>query len=285
MAPPPLSPASPYGVELLCERPPEVRKRDLLRAIKARCPGAAPLDGKEDSSLLSFIHPDHPVRFREGELPAQTFVSPTDKPFEVTEALEAAAEQSWGFPGAREALARCRGVLMVTDLMSSTLEYRERLALFQNVLAGVLEVVPALAVHWQPSQKLVEPGRFLDAHREGGAALFFAGAVNVRLFNISNEPGDMLMDTMGLARLGLPDLQCHFRGLDPNQVARVLYDTSYYVFGQGDVIADGHTVAGASPESRWLCRHESALVGPERMVLDLNPGQLFAAGNRGGSGS
>jgi hypothetical protein len=88
------------------------------------------------------------------------------------------------------------------------------------------------------------------------------------------------MDTMGLAPLGLPDLQCHFSGLETTAVGQMLYNTAYYLFEHGDIIQNGHTVAGVPTERRWVCQHETALVVPERTVLDINPGSPYAAGKR-----
>src|SRR4051812_19286553 len=119
--------AQTYGVELLCGAPPEISKPGLLRAIRKYCPAVAPLDGDEQSDLLAFIHPDHPVTFVEGSLPAQSFIGTTNEPFEITEAMSAAIGQSWNFPTARETVERCSAAVLVTDLMSSPLEYRERL--------------------------------------------------------------------------------------------------------------------------------------------------------------
>jgi hypothetical protein len=105
--------------------------------------------------------------------------------------------------------------------------------------------------------------------------------LNVRFFNISNSPGEMIMDTRGLHELGLHDLQCHFRELEPNGVSRVLYNTALYIFEHGAVIESGHTVAGIDPDSRWKCQFENSLLAPEREILDLNPGPPHAAGGRG----
>lgn len=103
------------------------------------------------------------------------------------------------------------------------------------------------------------------------------------MFNINNVgPGEMVMDSLGLAALGLCDVQCHFKELDPNSVARALYNLAAYLFERGDVIEDGHTVEGATPGSKWRCRYEDALVPPARVVLDLDPGSRFAAGGRSG---
>jgi hypothetical protein len=78
------------------------------------------------------------------------------------------------------------------------------------------------------------------------------------------------MDTRGLAEIGLHDLQCHFRKLDPMAVARVLFNTGGYIFGEGPVIESGQTVAGIEPGSKWRCQFEDSMVGPKREVLDLN---------------
>jgi hypothetical protein len=102
------------------------------------------------------------------------------------------------------------------------------------------------------------------------------------MFNVqpssAGAPGEVVMDTLGLAALGLPDLQCHFRNLDRMAVARLLYNTGWYIFSNGDVIADGHTIEGVAPGARWRCRHEDALVPPAREVLDLDPGPPHGAG-------
>jgi hypothetical protein len=107
------------------------------------------------------------------------------------------------------------------------------------------------------------------------------GFLNVRFFRISNSDGDVLMDTLGLSALGLTDFQIHYRGLEPESVARLLYNLGAYTFEKGDVIEDGHTVDGVDKKSRWTCRHEDSLIDPQRVVLDIDPGQPFAAGSRG----
>jgi hypothetical protein len=71
--------------------------------------------------------------------------------------------------------------------------------------------------------------------------------------------------------LGLPDLQCHFVGLDPQALAETLMNAALYLLGRGDVIADGDTLAGPQGQP-WPCRHAAALAPPDRDVLDVNPG-------------
>jgi hypothetical protein len=273
--------AQTYGVELLFEALPSLSLTELLEAVRRHCPAAEPLDRSGEGTVLAFVHPDHPVGLKDATIPAQTCVFPTDRPFQLTKALEGDLQQSWSFPEASEVVGRCRHTVLVTDLMSSPLDYRERLGLFQDALAGVLEAVPVLAIHWRPTGQFIDPRRYLEAYREGGANRFFAGSLNVRFYNISNSPGDMVMDTLGLAALGLPDLQCHFRGLEPGRVAALLSNTGYYLYEQGDVIENGHTIEGLESGSRWRCQHEDSLLPPARVVLDLDPGPPHAAGRRG----
>jgi hypothetical protein len=157
--------------------------------------------------------------------------------------------------------------------------------LFERVLVAILNAYPCLAIHWQPTQQFVEPQQFLSAVKEAGGLVFVPGPINVRLFRIVSEDeataepsaGDILMDTLGLAALGLSDLQCHFTGLDPEAVSRVLYNTGIYAMEHGDVIEADHTVQGIRPDEKWLCHREPSLALPERTVIDLDPGPPYSA--------
>jgi hypothetical protein len=273
--------AGTYGVELLCERLPQISKRHFFDTLKKRCPAVEPLDGNLDSDLLAFIHPDHLIEYSDGRIPAQSFIAVADQAPDM-ERLYPSIEQSWNFSGAMEQVQRCKASVLVSDLMASGMEYKTRLALFQKVLASTLESISCLAINWRPTQQIVDPRSYLHTISSESYPNLQAGGLNVRFYRISNagSQGDMLMDTLGLAALGLPDLQCHFRNLDAQAVAGMLYNTGLYLFQNGDVIEDGHTIGGIRPNDKWICQHEDSLIGPERVVLDVNPGHPFAAGNR-----
>lgn len=271
-------------MELLCETRPTIDKRSLLERVARHCPDARLLDPNPATPLLAIAHPRHHVKLADAVIPAQTMVAVADKPLAL-DVLEPALQQTWEFTDARAAANSCTWSVLVSDLMSSSLEYRARLALFHDCLRGVLDAIPCKAIHWHPSGRIVDPEAWCaDYDSKQPAQRFFAGAVNVRLFNIQNSSGpaggELVMDTLGLAALGLVDVQCHFQGIDPSQVARLLYNTAWYVFNEGDVIADGHTLEGVRRGSKWRCQHERALIGPERVVLDLNPGPEHATGTR-----
>jgi hypothetical protein len=90
----------------------------------------------------------------------------------------------------------------------------------------------------------------------------------------------MVMDTLGLHVFELPDVQCHFRGREPGEIAKMLFSTAAYVFRSGDVIADGNTISGPKGDERLVCFHEPALLEPSRQVIDVDLGDPYAAGER-----
>ena len=268
-----------YAVELLYAFAPTIRKPQLLRALAKRCPAVEPLDKNPQQGLLAFIHPDHLIALKDATVPAQILVSPLEK-VPTGEGIESALQQSWDFPRARNVVAQSGAAVLVSDLMSSALPYLERFDLFTRCLLAVLEVAPPEAIHWVPAQRIVNPIAYRKSADQSVPARFFAGAINVRLFNAGGAAeGTMLMDTMGLAALGLPDIQCHFRTLDPQQMAPFLYNLAMYVFERGDVFEDGHTVDGIDGE-KWLVRHEQSLSAPGRQVLDIEPAVAFAVTHR-----
>lgn len=249
----------------------------VLNELEKRCGRVDRLGNKDN--LLLYAFPDHTIEYQDGRVPPQIFLTaPSEDKTQLD--VDEALQQSWGWREAKDVVSTCRSPLLLTELMARRLPHKTRLGLFQNALEAVLTIAPCQAIHWIPSQQIINPSTYLEARRSKDFhPLQFA--LNVRFYNITNgQHGEMLMDTAGLATLGLPDLQCHFRDLDPNEVARVLYNTAHYLYDKGDIIEDGHTVQGIKPNDRWKAQHEAALMKPEREVLDLNPRQPYAAGNR-----
>jgi hypothetical protein len=180
--------------------------------------------------------------------------------------------QTWNWPDAAQTLDRCTTSIAVAEMMGTAHEPRDRVHAFRTTLLAAVDQTSPMATWWPHSTQLVQPGE-LRRHD-------LVGIVNVRLFRIQDDPEVVVMDTLGLHALGLPDLQCHFRSLDTNTVANLLYNTAAYVFERGDVIADGNTISGVSGDEPWRCQHEQALVAPARLVVDIDPGDPHAAGRR-----
>jgi len=59
--------------------------------------------------------------------------------------------------------------------------------------------------------------------------------VNVRLFNITGvDSSQILMDTIGLSYFGLPDFQILYKAPYENDIARLLWNSAYYIFEKGN---------------------------------------------------
>jgi hypothetical protein len=230
--------------------------------------------------LLLIAHEDHRIELKDGKkIPGHTAVLRGDSIDPAT--LSAALNQAWSWPDARHNVGRSTHHIAVTEMLSSWLDPQTRVKLFYNVLLQLLEIAPPLAVHCHHAESIVDPARIVRASGSASSAEQMTAFVNVRLFRIENaQAGDMVMDTRGLAALGLPDLQVHFHDLEPGRVAAVLYNSALYIYANGDCIKDGHTIQGLTPDQKWRCQHEDALVAPKRVVIDLDPGELFAAGAR-----
>ena len=267
-----------YMVQLLYEEIPILDGDLLLSELEKRCGKVERLGDKEDIYMYSFS--EYVVEYKDGKkAPAQIFLAFPDKGKEMQEFDEQSFQQSWSWEDARDVVGTCNTALILTELMAQGLDYKTRTILFHNALESVLSLIPCKAIHWSVCQQFVNPVSYLEAKRsEHFHPLQFG--LNVRFFNISNTSGEMLMDSLGLGILGLPDIQCHYSGLDPNQIGQLIYNMAYYIFDNGDIIQDEETVPGINPDDKWKCMHEVALLEPKREVLDINPGQPFAAGNR-----
>jgi hypothetical protein len=251
-------------------------------AIKARAQEIleSNLDGSDpaeaDKAFLIF-HKDHLLKYPNGLVPAQTAILATDRPTQV-EAYRKEIQQSWRCPRAEDLLSRCKEARLVTEMMCQSLPPRDRVVLFHGVLRAIIEVASPDALVFKHSQQVIEPANYLA--RCGEDPIQRPGSLNVRLFNITDSDGDMVMDTRGLAEIGLHDLQCHFRKLNPTQVANVLLKTAVYIFEKGPVIESGQTVEEIESGSKWRCQFENSLLEPKREVLDIYPGKPYSAGNR-----
>lgn len=259
--------ANSYGVELLYAMRPLLAKDELLAVLRAADESIVPVD---DSELLAFA--------RSGSPSPQWLFAPGVVDVDV---VGKAVSQTWTWPEAAQRVGEAEASLLFTDLMAGEIEYGERLGMYQRLLRAFRDYRPCLAIHWKESQQIVDPLEFREAFAQDGPKTLY-GALNIRFHPHEKSPGnfEFLMDTLGLAPFGLPDLQCHFRGLNPDDVGHLLFTTAHYLFERGPVIGSGHTIHGLTHEQRWMCRIEDSLMDPPRAVIDVDPGESYAAGER-----
>jgi Domain of unknown function (DUF4261) len=206
--------------------------------------------------------PRQVVTTAEGTGPALSVVMPCAAPPDPP-SLAAALTQTWTWPGAAEAVADLRSAVYVGEIMGRLLPREHRLATLLPVITGIVRATLPTAVLWHPADYLVEPRRVLEETRDV--------LVNVRMFRIQGAgDGAVLMDTMGLAPLGLPDLQCKAYA-EPGWLAAELKNLADYLLEHGDVIQDGQALLGVDPGTSWRALRSASSAGPTRQVLDLAP--------------
>ena len=94
----------------------------------------------------------------------------------------------------------------------------------------------------------------------------------------------MMVDTLGMNTLFLPDLQYHFHGMNPNDVVNHAYNVLSYIYDYNNPIESGERIDGIkdgkmSMDVQWKVQYEDALIQPVREVLDINMGE-YASGTR-----
>lgn len=252
--------------KLLFADKPAIDKGRITSELQTVHPGVHSPDG--ESTLLYFF-PDTTVQFEDRSIAAQCMIFLPNAGDEKAEVDPEAFKQNWHWAEADEAADACRFGFLVSDFMSRTLDYKTRLTLFMDFLMAVTRVVGPQAVYSVAAQKLIAPDDLVDSWTNADQRTLH-GLVNVRLFNISNgSAGEILMDTVGLHLLGLPDFQIRFANLDEGAVGQALWNYAYYVYEHGDIITDGSTIQGLTPQSKWKCQRHIAAVAPERVVINL----------------
>jgi Domain of unknown function (DUF4261) len=266
------TPVSSYAVDLLYEELPLFARDEVLAKLRDRCGAASAMDPSAGGGL-NFFFPDLRVPFKEGTAPVQIAMTVTSGPLPAGES-QSSLKQTWDWAEAKDALARHQAHVVVSDLLGHGLPYKSRLGFFQNVLGGILELLQPVAIRWRPSQKIVSPAALLKALDPGETRDPIKGAVNVRR-TLVKSAGGVVMDTLGLGALGLPDFEVSLGERMPPLFDAMLRSLARYEYDLGDVIAEGRTVKGGGESFR--CERGSSSVEPGRDVFVLKP--FKASGN------
>jgi hypothetical protein len=261
---------SPAGLlaELWYTDPPDLDDPDLVTALRRTWPRA-----EVQASSLTVPH-DREVLDAAGEVEAPPLLSVVVPGSPVGHSGKTLPDvsQTWDWAEAEQVVAGARHSLLVTEMLAADAPAADRVAALTEVVAELVRATAPLAISWPHSQRVSDPRAFVADDLDG--------VINVRLFAVAGEADTLVMDTLGLHVFGLPDLQCHFRGRDPGEIATLLYSTAVYVFDSGDVIYDGNTISGPDGKGRFVCHHEPSLLEPRRVVLDIDLGDPHAAGER-----
>lgn len=267
-----------YSVELYMNKYPIVFENKLLESIRKYC-GNVDIIANKDSNI-TFAFMDHILEYKNANVPPGIAITIIDQGPDK-EKLKKSLGQSWNYSNKNELVESCKVKVIVSDFLAIGLEYNKRVELFQKALYAIVEVLPCQLISFHITEQLITRDEYLENNPldEEYDPLF--GMLNVRKFNIEGKENEYIMDTLGLSAIGLCDLQCHYKNLDTNQVSDLLYSYGYYIFDNPDAAENINEIEGIPlKSSRWKCQHEVAIVEPERIVLDINPGKEFSSENR-----
>ena len=269
--------AETYSVELYMKEKPIILKNELLENIKKYC-GNVEITSIEDTNI-KFAFMDYMMEYKNASIPVSITISISDEGPE-NEKLIRSLEQSWSYDNDKESIKDCNVKVIVTDLMAVGLDYTRRMELFQKALYSIVELIPCEGINFHIAEQVISREDYLENNPLKDEYDPMLGILNVRLFNVEGKKNEYIMDTLGLSAVGLCDLQCHFKDLNPDEVSNILYAYGYYIFDNQDAAKDMKTIEGISKNDKWECQHEVALVEPERVVLDINPGKEFSSESR-----
>jgi hypothetical protein len=253
-------------VKLLFFDKPDLDSDKILSALKLYFRN---VDTSTNDDARLYFFPDIKVELKDAIIAAQCSIFVPADTNTKPEIGQEAFQQNWHWTEANQTVEKCRYEILVTDFMTRTLDYKTRLELFINFLVAVTKATNPQVVYSVNSQKLIDPLSLIKSWDIQEKEILF-GMMNVRLFNISNsDRKEVLMDTVGLSQLGLPDFQIRFSDLNESEVARLLWNYAYYIFEKADVIESGNTLLGLEPNSKWRCERQISLAMPERVVINV----------------
>lgn len=260
------APVEAYAADILYTETPLITGNELQEALEQRIGAVEAERGGAAGSFL-FQFPDLADPSREGGAPVGCSVERGDGPLdEPTIARALAQTRDWKDAGNAARAHEAR--LVVTDRRAAGLAYKNRLRIFQDVVAAVTSCATPTAILWHASGKFVNPLALTRAPKPSEKRDALQGAVALRRLPPPDKGAKMTIDTLGLAALGLPDLEVIVRLEDPARVEGFLLSIARYVFDLGDVLPDGRVVKGPTGD-RWILKRTRAANVPSREVLHL----------------
>lgn len=264
--------SGPFIVQMLFDRP-------------VSMPGAAAIESALTAHMGGVLCSTYgkdmagyfPSRFQREKLSPRVFILGCDS-FDSAAVDDFLKSQMWDAGEARDQiLSDARYMVTAMDLAAEKLPPQERASLTMDFTEALSDLFPRCnAFYFQNCGKLLL-AESLRQSKVSGLSRYIRFAVNARYFDVDGE-AEMIVDTLGLSTLGLPDLQYNFHSMDPNWVVNHAYNMAGYLLEGKQPVRDGDRVDGIEdgnirPDIRWTCRYEVGLIQPVRTVLDIAAGK------------
>lgn len=265
------TPGAIFMMQLLFEHPCSLPEKETMNSIMQKHVGEVD-NFAYDEKMAGFAAKKYLAEFKDAKLPPQLMIMDCVE-FDATTIDKIGRSQMWDCEKSEQILETCKYQVFATDMMAATLYYKDRAEMDMNFLEALIEMYPSCkAVYFQNSGKLFT-AEAIRNHNMPNESRFIYFAVNVRFFNIQGTE-DMLVDSLGMNTLFLPDLQYHFHDMDPNWVVNHAYNVLSYIYDNENPIKSGDPIDGVvdgamSREVMWKCQYEDALIQPVRGVIDI----------------
>lgn len=186
--------------------------------------------------------------------------------------------QLWNCKGGEVYIDYCKYMVVASDLLADTMDYRERANMLMDYMEALMEMFPTCKAVFIDNACTIYTREQIMTHEIERDERFLYFAVNKRFFTVEGTE-EMIVDTLGMSTLRLPDLQYHFHDADPNDVADHALDVMSHLYRNGCSIESGDKIDGMMDGDLWKCQYEESLISPARPVMDIDMGK-FAAGIR-----
>ena len=275
-------PGSVFVIRLLMGKPCDMPNRDNMIEIMNKH-----LENVEcmhyDKKVVDFVSKKYLIKNeKEIDLPVHLLISEC---VEINEPImdDIAKTQLWDVENGIDILDSCNYQVVATDFLADFLNYKDRANMLVEYIEALVELYPTCkAVVFDTSKKMLKREDIVNCkiskeHR------FIHYAVNMRYFNITGT-NDMLVDTLGMSTLFMPDLQYHFHAINPDQIINHAYSYLKYIFDNEKKKKNGDTIDGLKNKdsnniTKWKLQYEDSLIQPIREVIDVNTLE-YASGNR-----
>lgn len=276
-------PGAVFIIKLLFKEKPEFPDKEAMTQVMAKHIGETECFWHDEKGA-GFAAKNYVAHFKDADVPPQLMITYCSE-FDSSQIGDFERSQMWDCLNERDRiLNECKYEIIATDMLAAGLPAVSRANLDMDFLEALIEIFPECeAVYIINSGKLLLTDSIKNA-KVSGSDRFIKFAVNARFFNIQGTE-DMVVDTLGMSVLFMPDLQYHFHGMDPNWVVYHAYCTASYILTNDNPIESGDPVDGIdngeiSTQVQWKVQYENALIQPAREVIDVCM-NWYASGRRG----
>lgn len=237
-----------------------------------------------DGKVAGFAPKNYTIHFEKEnkDIPPQLMIMECVK-IEQPVMDEISASQLWDCKNGQEILESCKYQVIAADVLAGGLYYKDRAEMLVGYIEALVELYPSCkAVVFETSKKMFTRDAILNCSVPKEKRFIYY-AVNVRFFNIQGTE-DMLIDTIGMSTLFMPDLQYHFHGMNPDAVVNHAYNLLSYIYENENPIKSNDHIDGIDGDTistnvQWNLQYENSLIQPVREVIDVNMGE-YASGSR-----